>query len=121
VIGPLRELFEEPATVGESGQHIVAGQPMGLEFGLFAPGHLPAHIDEAAPREDNRNQAEAKAEREQLVDFPILVCTTPMVDEVEGLDVNKEDIQRSDQRNDQEEIDIGSRLAAVPIHDLCPR
>jgi hypothetical protein len=31
------------------------------------------------------------------------VRTTPVVDDVEGLEVNKEDIQRSDQRKDQEE------------------
>jgi hypothetical protein len=44
-----------------------------------------------------------------------------VVDNVESLDVNEDDIQGSDQRNDQEEIDIGSGFAAVPIHDHVPR
>jgi hypothetical protein len=64
VVGPLREFFEEAATVGKSGQHIVAGQPMGLEFSLSAAGHLPSQIDEATRGVDNSNQPQAEAERE---------------------------------------------------------
>ena len=123
VIGPLGKLFEEAPPVRQSGQHVMARRAVCLVFGLFSLGHFTADVGEPSPGKGNRDQAEAKDEREQLVDFPILVSAgwTPLEDGVESVSVDEVGVEGRHHQGDDEKIDIGSGLSAIPIHRLGPR
>jgi hypothetical protein len=96
----------------------VSRKPLRLAFGRATLLHLFAQVVDAARREDDGGKADEKHKGNQLVELVVFVGAAVLEEEIEGIDPNKEHVDRDRKRQDRDEIALGLRHPSQPMTQL---